>query len=270
MFDDRFFNPKGVKSVFGFLPELPPIPFSHEVLESHAGLGHDLVCYHDTAEGSPLTLADMASRAFRGGRNRECALGWYPLDRGQFDTDGAVLDDIYKPARDPLVVSGTPRAGWQLVSPGLLENSTGKHMPELTDFLIGYVRRQCEFGSGEGAIAFDKAVSEWADSGRKTVCDALYIEKKLSAAVMTLSSLSIVNMLFEPVQNTVYRFLLAYGAVSDERDVMRPIGYSRSCSPGSRGKFMSFGVTRCGGILEEHGACESWSCLGAVFSRMGY
>lgn len=288
LFDDRYFDPEAVYRVFGFRPEPPPIPFSRETLEIHAGLGHGLVCHYDMADGRPFRLADIVSRGLSGGRNREYGVGWYPMYRGHFDNDGNVLDDPYKLPNDPLIASGTPRPGWQLVSPGILPETKHTQAVQLIDTLIGWIETRLYEGDIPKESPLGQALLSWDPdrlfdfqeysypcgkparcSGRLAACNLLYAKRDMPAVLRFLAHRAMPNLLLEPVQNTVFRYLLGYG--SDAIDLFVEQPYSHSLSLGSRGKFVAFGVvSHTGGVLQEFSPDVGWSNLGAVFSRMGW
>ncbi|NTW13461.1 MAG: hypothetical protein HGA31_00325 [Candidatus Moranbacteria bacterium] len=283
LFDDRYFSPSAAKDVFDITFELPRIPFSLDTLELHASQHGLLVYYHDRIGERPLRLAEMASGALSGGRNTSDPGGPFFLNKGQFDPDGVILDDPYKLPNDPLVFSGTPRSGWQLVSSDILPQSRNKHMIELIDSLVEYVEAELFDGAIPPDSVFGEALLDWnperetgrcgSSCGRKNgsermaACNLLYGEGRVADATGLLASCRITNLLFEPFPNAVYRFLLS----KETGDGMFRDGVSRTLTPTSRGKFVTFGMTSTfGGFLEEEGPNVGWSSLGVVFSRMGY
>lgn len=283
MFDDRYFNPNAVYDVFGFRPDPPPIPFSRETLETHARMGHLLVCHYDEVDGHPFRLADITARGLSGGRNHEYGVGWYPMYKGYFDVNGGVIDDPYKLPNDPRIAAGTPRPGWQLVSSDILPETRKTQAVQLVDTLIDWIERSLYGGNIPKDSQLGKALLSWNPdrlfdyreysypcgksarcSGRLAACNLLYEKHQSSDVLDFLAYRDVPTLLLEPVQNAVFRHLLGYGATAES-------SYSRSLSSSSRGKAVAFGViSHTGGVLVEFAPDVGWSNLGAVFSRMGW
>jgi|GEM_PF-1231759 len=280
-FDDRYFSPKVVRDMFGLEVGLPPIPFSPELLER---LSDDclLVCYHSGADGKPFRLNEMTSRALSGGRNvvSEIVDPFY-LSKADFGPDGDVLDDPYKLPNDPLIRGGAPRGGWQLVSRTIAPWTKRKHLIETVDDFVKNTEKQYFGGSFPEGSALQIALSEWNPEGRQTRCDSpcirddsprgmacrvLYAEGKSVEASRFLATCKIIGLVLEPLQNTVYRFLLSRG---DANPLFAGVT-SRTSTPTSHGMFATFGQSLSfGGYIGQESPEAGWSHLGSVFSLFG-
>lgn len=286
LFDDRYFNPNATKDVFGFHPELPPISFTPDVLESHSEKGHLLVCYHDIVDGRPFRLKEMAERALSGGRNMTVPEDPFLLTKAQFDPDGNIHDTPYILPNDPTIFNGTVQPGWQLVSADIVPETRNTHAIQLIDKLVDYVAAECFGHDIPAGSLFGTALSRWnpekgrcegaceypcgsANMGAEwgVACDLLYTKHNACQASLALMGSQMAQMLLEPVQNAVYRYLL--GAMSGRKLFVH--GTSRTLSATTRGRSVTFGVTdTAGGFISEEALDQRWSCLGAVFSRMGF
>lgn len=299
LFDDRYFNPNATKDVFGFYPELPPILFSPDALENHSQKGHLLVYYQGIVDGRPLRLKELAERALSGGRNVTTELeDPFFLTKAQFGPDGNIHDTPYILPNDPLIIDGTVRSGWQLVSPDILSETRRTHAIQLVDVLVDYAMVECFDGSIPEESPLGVALARWnpekckgegsceypcgsgdVGSERGIACDFLYTRHNPLKASQTLTAAMIPQMLLEPVQNAVYRYLL--GVLSGRKLFVG--GTSRTLSATTRGCLATFGVTdSAGGFIgedrmdngwkEENGSEKGngWYSLGAVFSRMNW
>jgi MoxR-like ATPase len=262
IFQDRFYGPEEIERVFGFRPEhVPDIPFSREDMKRHEKLGHVLVYNPDRLlDGSPLTIEVMTTAALAGGKNvlERDASGKptkYLLYKEQFGENGEILNSVWF-SNDATVSDAAPRAGWQFVSPETMPETAEKTAVEQVDILINVALR--DFFGGPPSQAFESAVAEWEAKKSEVENDA---EK--------FASMQIVSFLFEPVQNTVFRYLLMHGTSGN-----RPFtdGYcSRSATPSSAGSLCDFGhADSQGANVDWNGPDSRYGFLRAVVSRMGY
>ncbi len=262
IFKDRFYGPEEIERVFGFRPEhVPDIPFSREDMQRHEKLGHVLVYNPDRLpDGRPLTIEAMATAALAGGKNvlERDASGKptkYLLYKEQFGENGEILNLAWFSV-DSTVLDATPRAGWQFVSPETVPETANKTASEQIDILIDIARR--DFFDGPPPQAFESAVAEWEAKKSEVEND---VEK--------FASMYSVSFLFEPVQNTVFRYLLMHGTFGD-----RPFtdgNYSRSGTLSSVGGLCCFGgaVSR-GAYVGGYVPVDTDGALRSVVSRMGY
>ena len=107
-----------------------------------------------------------------------------------------------------------------------MPKTANKTASEQIDILISIARR--DFFDGSLPQAFEHAVAEWEAKKYQIGNDA-----------KQFASMDIVSFLFEPVQNTVFRYLLMHGTFGN-----RPFtdgNYSRSGTSSSGGNLCYFG-----------------------------
>ena len=191
MGESQFIGPEDIKNTFGFIPNIiPPIPFSVAELKRAKVLGWQLILYiNRKADGMLFTMEDMI-----------------PLDNKT--SDGKVF--LYNKDNDGnwlyedkevRLRSETPRLGWRLTDPEIIDNSTSKNYLEQTEVIMNYLQNVYYKGVDMPTI-YQEATDEFnnkkdnintlIDSGRKT-------------AAKKLSKLSINQLTRERLSEIIYR-----------------------------------------------------------------
>jgi len=265
LFGKRFIGPDQIEATFGFTIErkdLPPLPFSKQELREAQARGDFLIynCSH-TPEGKPLTLETMA-RLSGGNKPTKDKDGHdvYPFYRDQFNEAGNIKNDAWF-KQDPLIMNATPEAGWQLVSPAILEGSTSQNYLDQTDFLIDHMRGDSDFPQGSQE---QKAETEWQE--KKPDIRKLLDDNKIKEASTLLSSLHVSTLFREPLGNTVFRYLVSLQARGER--LFNDGKYTWSNTVASNGRLARFGGAGRDGASV--GGCvprDDWSNGGAVSSR---
>lgn len=129
----NFLGPEIIKQTFGIeVKETPPIQFSSEELERAQELGEQLILFVDqAADGQDLSMAKMNEV-----RNGKAADGKQLL----YKWESGSKKEWYE--KETLFSELTPTAGWRLVSPEVIPNSTDKDYVDQTQAVADYLTNE--------------------------------------------------------------------------------------------------------------------------------
>jgi len=155
----------------------------------------------------------------------------------------------------------TPKLGWQFVSPNILPDSTGKNYIAQTEMLIENARSNFfdgnlpqEYLEAEKEFKIEKSKIE------KFIKNSNYVK-----ASKTLSALKISQLLREPVQNVIFRYLVSF---KKGKQLFMDGEYSWASSFSSDGFLLRFGGTYATGAdVGRIRPALSFDSLGVVSSR---
>jgi len=279
-----FLGPDDIEQTFGFKPEakdIPPILFSKEEIERHQKLGDMLVLNLDkTSDGIPLTIEEMAERAIKiiGSnvieKDAEGNPTKYLLYNDQFDENGKMKSEAWF-SGETEIKKQTPKAGWQFVSPDIITNfkttdkngqpitetSTSKKYLPQTELLIENAKSN--FFDGQFPPEYQEAEKEFHQ--KKPEIEKLIQESNYTEAAKSISALKILQLLREPVQNTIFRYLVSF---KKGKQLFTDGKYSWSSGVSSDGHLLYFGSADARGA-DVHGAGPGRAdgALGVVSSR---
>ena len=265
-----FLGPPDIEAAFGFKLEakdIPKIPFSQEEIERHQELGDMLVLNLDkTPEGIPLTIEEMTEKAIKTigsnviERDKDDEPTKYLLYKNQFDEQGKLKDEAWFSAQAE-IKKQTPRLGWQFVSPDILPDSTDKNYLAQTELLIENAR--IKFFNGTLSLEYQQAETQFQQEKDKV--QQLIQNKNYIEASKILSNLKISQLLREPVQNTIFRYLMSY---KKGKQLFADGKYSWSDSVSSVGNVPFFGnAVATGADVNRDSPDDSNDNLGVVSSR---
>lgn len=220
--------------------DIPKLPFSKEDIENHQQLGDILILNLDkTPDGTPLTIEEMAQRAMQniGGNVIEKDASGNPskylLYKNQFDENGNLKSEAWF-SNEAEIKKQTPKLGWQFVSPNILSDSTNKNYLTQTELLIKNAKEN--FFNNNFPLEYEEAEEEF-NQKRANIVELIknsnYVE-----AVKSLSALKISQLLREPVQNTVLRYLVSF---KKGKQLFIDEKYSWSRGVSSAGDLLVFG-----------------------------
>jgi hypothetical protein len=165
---------------------------------------------------------------------------------------------------DFLISCGILRSGWQFVSLESLAGTEYKDFVSQMDVLIGNMKKLL---NGRFSPVLQTAILKWEGYERR-VAIQLLAQGDSVAATFFLSSLDIVRILREPVQNAFFRYLIVYG-ITGEKLFMD--SYSWSSSVSTDGNFMCFsGADADGAVVNKDAPGCSYPNLRTVTSLMGF
>jgi hypothetical protein len=264
MGQEFFLGPDDIEQTFGFKLEakdIPEISFSKEEIEQHQKLGDMLVLNLDkTPEGLPLTIEEMAQRAMQNIGSNVIGTDKYLLYKDQFDEQGKLKSGAWF-SGEAEIKKQTPRLGWQFVSPNILPNSTSKDYLNQTELLIQNAKEKLfnnnfplEYQVAEAEFQQEKArISEFIKNNN-------YVE-----ASKILSNLKISKLLREPIQNTIFRYLVSF---KKGKQLFTDGKYSWSDDVSSDGGLLRFGYAGASGAdVYRNDPGHSNDSLGVVSSR---
>ena len=264
-----FLGPRDLEQAFGFKLEakdIPELPFSQEEIERHRQLGDILILNLDkTPDGTPLTIEEMAGRAMQNGGNvieRDAAGNptKYLLYKDQFDENGNLKSASWLSNKTE-IKKQTPKPGWQFVSPGILPDSTDKNYLAQTELLIENARSN--FFDGNFPPEYREAEEEF--NQKKAFIEELIKSYNYVQAVKDLSALKISQLLREPMQNTILRYLVSF---KKGQQLFTDRKYSWSGSASTADNFLRFGDAGASGAdVSKSGPGLSDGSLGVVSSR---
>ena len=252
LFRQDFLGPEEIEATFGFTidrKDIPEIPFSRKELQEANDRSEMLVLNWDrTPEGEPLTTGTMVLLALvrlpngnvieknQDGTPKRCL-----LYEDQFGHDGSIKSDAWF-SGDKNILSVTPERGWQLVSPDIIPDSTGKNYLDQTQLLSDSMRKTFPNGVFPQGSKERKAEEEWEQERPK-------IQRLLDAgqwqdASVALSRLEISKLFREPVGNTIFRYLVAY---RNGKQLFMDRKYSWSDTVDSVGGLARFGTAGASG-----------------------
>ncbi len=239
-----FLGPDDLGEAFGFKLEakdVPPIPFSREEIELHQKLGDMLVLNIDrTPEGLPLTIEEMAERAIKNigsnviEKDTEGNPTKYLLYNDQFDESGKIKSGAWFSGEDE-IRKQTPRVGWQFVSPNILPDSTNKNYLAQTELLIKNAKGK--FFNNNFPLEYQNAEEEF--NQKKAAIAELVKNSKYVEVAKELSVLKISQLLREPLQNTILRYLVSF---KKGKQLFTDGKYSWSSGVSSGGFLLDFGL----------------------------
>ncbi|MDO9230976.1 MAG: AAA family ATPase [bacterium] len=272
-----FLGPNDAEQTFGFKLEakdIPPLeidgkPLTREEIERHQKLGDKLVLNFDkTPDGIPLNIEEMAERALKvlgsdGNvieRDKDGKPTKYLLYKDQFAENGKLKSGAWF-FGEAEIRKQTPKAGWQFVSPDILPNSTSKNYLAQTELLIENAKNN--FFDGKFPPEYQEAEKEFQT--KKPEIEELIKDNKYIEAVKAISTLKISNLLHEPVQNTIFRYLVSF---KKGKQLFTDGKYSWSICASSDGGFLSFGDADADGAHVRGSKPDfSYGLLGVVSSR---
>jgi MoxR-like ATPase len=140
---ELFLGPQAIQETFGFLPNaIPPIPFGKQELEEARGRGQVLILQVDRlSSNAPLTGETLHTQF---GTQKDGNKFFY-------GTDWYKDEDFFK--------KETPRTGWKLSAPEVLDDSKSKNYFEQTELLAEHV--QSLFAGKNIPPAYQEALNEW-------------------------------------------------------------------------------------------------------------
>lgn len=246
MGDEQFIGPEDIKNTFGFTPEkIPPISFTPEELERARELGQQLILYVDTkADGTPFTVADMNDI----------------LD-GKTSDGRELLYSERHTDEDSVLAVQTPRLGWRLTAPELIENSTSKNYLDQTQELVHYLQNEVFEGEDIPAV-YQEAIDEF--NAQKDTLNEL-MNSDWQEAAKKLSSLSINQLTRERSSEILYRL-----AVTEKKSGNKNLAsrYSWSNSLDQDGRLVGVvGVDSAAVVVDSLRPGYSTGTLGVCFSR---
>ena len=265
-----FLGPEDIEQTFGFKVEakdIPLIPFSREEIELHQKLGDMLVLNLDkTSDGTPLTIEEMTERAMQGiGSNiiEKDVSGnpaKYLLYNDQFDEQGKLKTSAWFSDEDE-IKKQTPKLGWQFVSPNIIPDSTSKNYLAQTELLIKSAKEK--LFNNNFPLEYQEAEEEYLREKSKIaefIKNNNYVE-----AARILSTLKISKLLREPVQNTIFRYLVSF---KKGKQLFTDVKYSWSGAVSSGGDLFNFGGADANGAgVSGRSPGLSGGILGVVSSR---
>ena len=246
MGESQFIGPEDIENTFGFTPEnVPEVPFSKEELERACELGQQLILYVDSKEdGSPFVVDDMNTML-----NKKVS------DGGDFLHPERLSKD------DQLLAEQTPRAGWRLTTPEIIESTTRKNYLNQTQELVNYLENEVFEGTDIPQEYID-AIAEFT-SAKDTLAELMNLDWK--EAVRKLSELSINQLTRERSSEILYRL-----ACQEKKSGTKNLAshYSWSNSLGSDGRLVLVGYFGSSGLSVSgwHPAFSS-DDVGVCFSR---
>jgi len=184
----------------------------------------------------------------------------YLLSKNQFYDQGKIKSGTWF-SRETKVRKQTPELGWQFVSPNILPNSTGKNYIAQTEMLIENARSN--FFDGNLPQEYLEAEKEFKIE--KSKIEEFIENNNYVKASKTLSALKISQLLREPVQNVIFRYLVSF---KKGKQLFTVGGYSWASSLSSGGNLLSFGNANATGAgVSRIWPGSSFDNLGAVSSR---
>ena len=250
MGESQFIGPDDIEKTFGFQPDtIPEIQFSSEELERAKELGQKLILYVDMKEdGTDFVVGDMKE-----------TLPEKTQDGGKF-----FYNDWYD--TDEITSKETPRAGWRLTTPEVIETSTNKNYLEQTEELITYLENEV-FAGEEMPQEYIDALEEFkilnTPDFKEQVTSST--ESEWKKAAQKLSALSINQMTRENFSEIIYRL-----ACEEKKSGTRETAstYSWSNSLGSDGMLVRVGHFDADGLnVGRWLPVRSNSRIGVCFSR---
>ena len=223
-----------------------------------------------TREGEPLTIERMAKLAIGNlpgksnviEKNRDGTPKRYLLYEDQFEDDGGIRNGAWF-SGDRNMLEATPERGWQLVSQGIIPNSTSKNYPDQTQLLVDHIKTTFPNGAFPKGSEEKKAEEEW-ERERPNIRKLIDTNDD-NGASESLSKLEITKRFREPVGNTIFRYLVAY---KQGKQLFTDGKYSWSGTVVSDGYLANFGGADAGGAfvrrLVPRGVLAG---RGVVFSR---
>lgn len=231
---EQFLGPADVEEVFGGLKEIPPVPFSTKELHRAKELGQQLILRVDHfADGTSITGKAIAEKF----KNKA-------HDGGVFLNN---LDDAwYKD--EQFFTKETPRVGWSLTAPNVLEVSdtkkttTSKNYLQQTDALVLHLQQEV-FKGVPVPEPYDSAINEFVRSRGR-------LEKLMNddsrKAAQELSSLKLNQLTRETFIDALYRLTLNDRARNTKQQENR---YTWTTSLSSVGKLVDVGDFGSDGLL---------------------
>ncbi len=269
--EEFFIGPEDVEETFGFklnFKDIPQIPFSVEEIELHQKRGDMLVLNLDkTPDGELLTIEMMSTKAINvlGGniieRDAKGDPNKYLLYTNQFDENGKVKSSAWF-SGEAEISKQTPKAGWQFVSPEILPPSISKDAISQIEVLMENAKS--DFFSGKFPVEHAEAEKEF--QSKKDEIRRLMSENKYVESSKLISELKISQLLSEPVQNAIFRYLVSY---KKGKQLFVDGKYMRSmCGASSDGGLLLFGdADSSGALVNGDDPDSSYVSLGAVSSR---
>ena len=265
-----FLGPDDIEATFGFKLEakdIPKIPFSQEEIERHQELGDMLVLnVNKTPDGIPLTIEEMIERAMKTigsnviERDKDSEPIKHLLYKGQFDEQGKLKSEAWF-SGEAEIKKQTPRLGWQFVSPNILSDSTDKNYLAQIEFLMENARTK--FFNGTLPPEYQQAETQFQQE--KAKIQQFIQNNNYGEASKVLSDLKISQLLREPMQNTLFRYLVAF---KKGQQLFTDGKYSWSNSSSTDGSLLFFGVAVAeGAFVGWYSPTFSGGSLGAVSSR---
>ena len=250
MGESQFIGPDDIEKTFGFQPDtIPEIQFSPEELERAKELGQKLILYVDVKEdGTEFVVGDMKNILPEKTQNGKTF----------FSDDWDDTDEITR--------KETPRAGWRLTTPEVIEGSTSKNYLEQTEEIVSYLQNEVFVGQDIPQEYID-AIEEFrilnTPDFREKVKSST--ESEWKEAAQKLSALSINQMTRENFSEIIYRL-----ACEEKKSGTKELAskYSWSNSLASVGELVLVGYFVSSGLRV--GAYKPVSALGSIgvcFSR---
>lgn len=245
MGESQFIGPKDIENTFGFSPEnVPEVPFSKEELERAKELGQQLILYVDSKEdGSAFTAQAIKE-----------ILPKETTDGGTF-----FYNDWYE--SDEVTNKETPRAGWRLTTPEVIENSTGKNYLDQTQELVNYVQNKVFEGKNIPKV-YQEAIDGF-NAQKDTLAELM--NSNWQEAAKKLSGLKINQLTRENFTEILYHL-----AVQEKKSGNKNLAsrYSSSNSLDSSGGLMDVGPFAWDGVVVSSNTPDRRNDIfGVCFSR---
>ena len=237
MGESQFIGPDDIQNTFGFTPDtIPEIPFSPSELERARELGQQLILYIDTkADGTPFTMEDMIPSD---NKTSDGKVFLYNKDN-----DGNWL---YKDTEAKLR-SETPRLGWRLTTPEVIEGSTDKNYLEQTETLIEYLKNE-HFKGVDIPKVYEEAIDEFTSVNTPELKEKVKStkESEWQEAARILSELSINELTRERSSEIIYRL-----AINEKKLGVKNLAskYAWSISLDADGKLVPVGYFAGDGLV---------------------
>ena len=189
MTPEQFIGPDDIEKTFGFKPnEIPSINFSKQELETAQKLGQQLILYiESTNDGTSLNAQTIKS-----------------LIKHKTKLNNPVIytEDWYE--KNPKTKDITPRLGWRLTTPEIIDNSREQNYLEQTETLITYLTDKV-YKDQEIPLKYQDAINQF--ESQKTELSAL-IQSDGKSASEKLSKLEINQLTRENYTEIIYRLTL--------------------------------------------------------------
>lgn len=190
MGESQFIGPKDIENTFGFSPEnVPEVPFSSEELERAKELGQQLILYIDSKEDESAFTAQAMK----------------DLLDGKTSDGGEFLYSERHSKDDQKLAEQTPRAGWRLTTPEIIENSTSKNYLDQTQELVHYLQNEV-FAGEDVPEVYQEAIDEF-NAQKDTLSELM--NSDWQEATKKLSELTINQLTRERSSEILYRLAVA-------------------------------------------------------------
>ncbi|MCD8494755.1 MAG: hypothetical protein LRY41_03580 [Candidatus Pacebacteria bacterium] len=190
----QFIGPKDIENTFGFMPNtIPEISFSVEELERGRELGQQLILYIDTKrDGTPFTVSNI-----------------HNIISGVTSDGKNLLYDKTHIAEDLVLATQTPRLGWRLTTPEVIDNSTNKNYLQQTETLIKYLQN-VHYKEVVMPQAFKEAICEFNTINTSEIREKIMSLEtpKWQEVARMLSGLSINELTRERSSEVIYRWVI--------------------------------------------------------------